>query len=91
MGFSLTRPLQRGRDVLTHAVKRALRRQFGGSQAALNGNSHNCSQFGVIGGFCQGIPACRSSSFAMPLISTNLPETRNIVVIFNYSKGQLWP
>lgn len=86
MGFSWASP-QPCRDALTRAVRNALPRQFGGSQAALNGNSCNCSQFGVIGGICQGIPACHSSSFMLPLISTSLRETRNIVVSSSITPG----
>ena len=75
-------------DALTPAIRNASLGRFGGSQAALNGNSPNCGQFSVIGGICRGIPACRSRSFMPALISTSLQERQNAVVISNYRKGQ---
>lgn len=54
--------------------------------SSVHGNS-NCGQFQSFQN-CQGIPACRSSSFMLPLISTRPRETQNTVVSLNYSKGQ---
>lgn len=86
LGFSLP-SLQSCWDTLTLSEMH-FSISLGEARQPLNCNSHNCSQFGVIGGICQGIPACRCSSSVLPLISTSLHETQNTIVIFNYSKGQ---
>lgn len=78
-------------DALSPAVRNALLGQKGGSQAALNGNSLNCSQFSVIGDICGG-----HSCLSQPLLHAGFDlcpsagETKCCCHV-QFLQGVAWP